>query len=284
MTQRAFGVDGISASYDDFLADWRAWRDARLAELREPYGMLAPIGLYWLTGEWQEFPALPGRWRLSGKQVEVDASGNDELILASGDRRTTIRFDPARTPAVRYRDIVISVSEFPAGAGQPVQYAVRPLDPRSPLLTNFRPVPTYRPDPKWVTLARYERYDIPLPVTLDTVVAGVRKDLALFGCARFALAGAECTLEVYSAPRGELHIPFRDATNGATTYPVRVVAARLPTSRSAEFILDFNRATNGPCGLTPYATCALPPAGNTLPFAVEAGEKVPEWRTDLDFA
>ena len=30
-----------------------------------------------------------------------------------------------------------------------------------------------------------------------------------------------------------------------------------------------------PCAYTDFATCPLPPAANTLPFAVEAGEQVP---------
>ena len=39
--------------------------------------------------------------------------------------------------------------------------------------------------------------------------------------------------------------------------------------------IDFNRAHNMPCAYTDFATCPLPPAANTLPFAVEAGEKIP---------
>lgn len=33
-----------------------------------------------------------------------------------------------------------------------------------------------------------------------------------------------------------------------------------------------------PCADTDVATCPLPPAANTLPFAVEAGEKLPVMR------
>jgi uncharacterized protein (DUF1684 family) len=40
-------------------------------------------------------------------------------------------------------------------------------------------------------------------------------------------------------------------------------------------VLDFNRAINPPCAFTPFATYALPPTGNTLPIAVEAGELAP---------
>jgi uncharacterized protein (DUF1684 family) len=37
---------------------------------------------------------------------------------------------------------------------------------------------------------------------------------------------------------------------------------------------------NLPCAFTAHATCPLPPAGNTLEVAVEAGEKSP-LRPDL---
>ncbi len=40
-------------------------------------------------------------------------------------------------------------------------------------------------------------------------------------------------------------------------------------------MLDFTRAVNLPCAYTDFATCPLPPAGNRLPFAVTAGERIP---------
>lgn len=38
-------------------------------------------------------------------------------------------------------------------------------------------------------------------------------------------------------------------------------------------MLDFNRAYNPPCAFTLFATCPLPPAGNRLDLAINAGEK-----------
>jgi uncharacterized protein (DUF1684 family) len=40
-------------------------------------------------------------------------------------------------------------------------------------------------------------------------------------------------------------------------------------------VLDFNRAANLPYAYTDLPTCPLPPTGNRLPVAVEAGEKLP---------
>jgi uncharacterized protein (DUF1684 family) len=38
-------------------------------------------------------------------------------------------------------------------------------------------------------------------------------------------------------------------------------------------VLDFNRAYNPPCAVTPYATCPLAPKENRLAVAIPVGEK-----------
>jgi uncharacterized protein (DUF1684 family) len=74
---------------------------------------------------------------------------------------------------------------------------------------------------------------------------------------------------------GSLHVLFTDATSGVTTYPAnRSLGVAAPDPDGA-VTLDFNRAVNLPCAYTELATCPLPPAGNRLPVAVEAGEKLP---------
>ena len=60
-----------------------------------------------------------------------------------------------------------------------------------------------------------------------------------------------------------------------TTYPANRQLVTPAPSKDGEVWIDFNRAYNMPCAYTDFATCPLPPAGNTLPFAVEAGEKIP---------
>ena len=60
-----------------------------------------------------------------------------------------------------------------------------------------------------------------------------------------------------------------------TTYPASRQLVTPALSPDGEGRIDFNRAYNMPCTYTHFATCPLPPAVNTLPFAVEAGEKIP---------
>ncbi|MCU1514061.1 MAG: hypothetical protein JWO10_1151, partial [Microbacteriaceae bacterium] len=44
--------------------------------------------------------------------------------------------------------------------------------------------------------------------------------------------------------------------------------------------IDFNRAYNKNCAYTDFAICPLPPAGNVLDLAIEAGERIPYGRAN----
>jgi uncharacterized protein len=87
--------------------------------------------------------------------------------------------------------------------------------------------------------------------------------------------GTEHRLVAWEGDDGGVWILFRDATSGVTTYSALRQLVTAPVSSDGSVAIDFNRAYNMPCAYTDFATCPLPPAANTLPFAVEAGEKVP---------
>ena len=71
---------------------------------------------------------------------------------------------------------------------------------------------------------------------------------------------------------------FNDLTAKSDTYPG---GRFLDTSRwsNGTVVLDFNRAYNPPCAVTPYATCPLAPKENRLAVAIPAGEKFERRRT-----
>ena len=71
-----------------------------------------------------------------------------------------------------------------------------------------------------------------------------------------------------------LWLPFYDATSGKDTYGGgRYLDLKLDADGQVE--VDFNYAYNPLCDYNPEAyNCTLPPRENTLPFAVEAGEKL----------
>lgn len=69
-----------------------------------------------------------------------------------------------------------------------------------------------------------------------------------------------------------LFIPFYDETNGGDTYGGgRYIEIDMPFDTS--FTLDFNKAFNPYCAYNSSYTCPVPPAENSLPVAVKAGEK-----------
>jgi hypothetical protein len=73
-------------------------------------------------------------------------------------------------------------------------------------------------------------------------------------------------------PGHGLFIIFNDLTRKTETYP----AGRFLDTEAVhdgKVTLDFNRAYDPPCALTPYATCPLPPKENQLAVEIMAGEK-----------
>jgi uncharacterized protein len=96
------------------------------------------------------------------------------------------------------------------------------------------------------------------------------------GRIEFTLDGQELTLTAFNGPTpGSLFVLFTDETSGVTTYAANRSLKVDPPAADDTVVLDFNRATNLPCAYTEFATCPLPPEGNHLPVAVEAGEKKP---------
>lgn len=60
-----------------------------------------------------------------------------------------------------------------------------------------------------------------------------------------------------------------------TTYAANRALQIAAPDGEGRVTIDFNRAGNLPCAYTDLATCPLPPAGNRLPVAIEAGERIP---------
>jgi uncharacterized protein (DUF1684 family) len=260
------GCDDLPVA--DYLAEWAAWRDLRESRLRSPRGWLAITAIHWLTDAPQRFDDVPGAWVCHDDGVIVTLAG--EEVLTSGDRRLTAgvhELGPIDEAGLRvaFGDAVTEVARR-GGA-----VVLRPRHPHSPNLRAYRGTPCYRPDPEWVVLGRFRPYGEPGrpgDPTIDEVAVGE----VVFGH-----GGGVHRLVAWGEDDGSLWIVFRDATSGVTTYPSSRQLLTAPPARDGTVHLDFNRTYNMPCAYTDFATCPLPPAANTLPFAVEAGEQVPAW-------
>jgi len=258
----------------DFETAWQEWRAQREARLRDPHGFLAITGLHWLSDEPQRFDDVPGAWH-AGPGGVVVTLGPDEELAADGTPVTgTHVIGPVDTAGVTgtFGDAVVEIADR---FGTPV---LRPRHPDAPTLRRYAGTPAYDPDPRWALTARFEAYDEPRPLPVGSVIEGMETVYAAVGEVSFDLpahaGGAPQRLVAFDGgDDGSLWLLFTDETSGVTTYAaLRQLAVPAP-DEDGTAVLDFNRAANMPCAYTDFATCPLPPRGNHVAAAVEAGER-----------
>lgn len=256
---------------DHFLGEWRAWHDARERRLTAPDGYLAITALHWLDERWQRFDDAPGEWRAADDGAEVALAPEEWLEV--GDEKITGRHLFTGLDQRPVRALVGDATlEVAARGGRPM---LRPRHPDNPLRRQHAPTPTYPPSPAWVVPARFRPYDVPEPVSIETVVDWLAESVDVVGEVEFEAGDAPQRLVAFSGgDGGELWLLFADATSGDTTYRCRQLAVGAPAPDGSLW-LDFNRAHNPPCAYTDFSTCPLPPAANRLQVRIEAGELLP---------
>jgi uncharacterized protein (DUF1684 family) len=98
-----------------------------------------------------------------------------------------------------------------------------------------------------------------------------------FATASFKIDNKLCTLKLYQYPddvqsKPLLFLPFRDLSNGITTYSGgRYLDLELTNNKT--ITIDFNKAYNPFCVYNYQYTCPIPPSENTLDIEINAGEK-----------
>jgi len=260
---------------DTFAREWADWHRLHEENLASPNGWLTITGLHWLGPEPQQIDRAPGVWSAGPDGVTVVLDGTDPGDLVVDGRPVHGEYAFAPIPErggvnAVWGDAVIEV------ARRGGEYIVRPRHPDHPLRAAFRGVPAYAPDPAWVLDGRYTPFAAPEPVTVGAVVDRIKHVYDAVGRIEFEAGGQPLALTAFPGRSADqLSVLFTDATSGRTTYPAcRSLTVAVGPGQSA-VTLDFNRAVNLPCAYTDFATCPLPPAGNRLPVAVEAGEQTP---------
>ncbi len=92
------------------------------------------------------------------------------------------------------------------------------------------------------------------------------------GIVHFEVDGEPVRLTLYDTGHTGLFLPFRDSTSGKATYG----AGRyldLDLNDDGTVTIDFNLAYNPSCVYGEGWSCPIPPVGNWLQVAIEAGEK-----------
>lgn len=261
-------VDGAA-----FADEWGRWHDAHEDRRADPHGFLAVTGLHVLDATPTAIAGAPGRWSTSddGPVGELsDADGRVELGGVALTGRHAFGPIPERGGVdVVWGDAVVEVARR---GGRDL---VRPRHPDNALRTAYRGTPTYVPNPRWAVRGRFVPFDVPRPTTVGSAALGLEHVYEAPGRVEFELDGATHALTVFAGAGDGLLAVFTDETSGLTTYAAnRSLSIAAPTA-DGDVVLDFNRAVNLPCAYTDHATCPLPPAGNRLEVAIEAGEKTP---------
>jgi uncharacterized protein (DUF1684 family) len=275
-----------TAQGTDPVETWTAWHTEREALLREPHGWLSLTGLHWLTSTAAAYPDLPGSWRATddgGVEIttetttETTTAAADELEIDGATVDGTVRIEPKDgqpgvlvTVGARRVEVIRRTDS----------YALRVRDPLAITRTAFDGVPSYPVEARWVVTGRYEPYPAPSPITVDAVVEGLHHYFTAVGEVHFDIDGQQQTLVALPGKQGGLSLHFRDATSGQETYGGGRILAVGDPAEDGTVVVDLNRTVNLPCAFTAFATCPLPPEGNTVTVPVAAGERTPP-RPDL---
>jgi uncharacterized protein (DUF1684 family) len=153
--------------------------------------------------------------------------------------------------------------------------------PQSPIeeRATFKGLDYFDYDREWRTLAHFTPV-ADEPTLIETSEEGTARFVNT-GTLQFEVKGQRATLEILwlDAYGGGVFLPFRDATNGGTTYGGGRYL--LDTVKGADLghhgervVLDFNYAYHPSCVHSSRWACPLAPPANYLRFAVEAGERL----------
>ena len=265
------------------LEDLLQWRQAVEDRLRAADSWLCVSGLFWLGAGANSFGAgahceieLPqhaalkdaGSFVLEGSQVLLRAApGATVLVNGMPATQQVLASDADGAPDVvsvnGVRLVVICRGK---------RFGIRMYDQRNPAFVNFRGLQWYPPDDAKCIPASFIPHVEPQPMQITNVIGDVHTVLSP-GYAQFTIAGREHRLAAQPASSGAgLFFNFQDGTSGSTTYPGgRFLEASAP--EDGIVMMDFNLAVSPPCAYTHFATCPLPPAGNKLAIAMEAGQQ-----------
>lgn len=216
----------------------------------------------------------------------IGAGAQNALVLPSGPVRLgTLLHDRdgarLRTPDGQTHPFAMASGGFPQltalpfllevhDAGDQPALRVRDLDlPRNIALEYFPE------NPAWIIRAAWQALPAPEQISIGQK-GGVDTDVTLTHRAVFEHQGAEVSLLATHWKSGKPMFVVRDATSGVETYG----ASRFligEDNGDGSITLDFNRAHNPPCAFSQFAICPLPPRSNVLAFAIDAGEKLPDF-------
>ena len=255
------------------------WRAELIDDLKKNWLPLA--GLFWLKPGDNTFgsasdnavvfpkgPAHAGTFTLRDNAVTVKLAADDHAVIAGKPvTESALQADVSGKPTVVEMG---SLRFHVIQRGNRVGVRLKDLD--SDAVKNYKgpvffPMNTsYRISGTWVPSDGKKTVDVPnvLGDVTPTPVPGV---------VEFTVNGQKLQLTALGGtPEKGLFFVFNDLTTKSDTYPGGRFLDSDPV-KNDKVVIDFNRAYNPPCSVTPFATCPLAPKENRLQVAIPAGEK-----------
>jgi uncharacterized protein len=262
-----------------YLESFEKWKAEEVQDLKERWLVLA--GLFWLKPSASTFgsaddnaivlpsgPAHAGAFLLQGNSVSVEfqpaaQAKIDGKLVRSANLQDDSNDKPTMIELGSLRLFVIA---------RGTRIGIRVRDPNSAALRNYTGPVFFSLDLDYRVTGTFMASDGKKTVDVPNVLGDVTPTPSP-GEVHFKLGGQELTLTALSGdPEKGLSFVISDLTSKTETYPGGRFLDTDPVV-DGKVALDFNRAYNPPCAVTPYATCPLAPKENRLPIAIEAGEK-----------
>ena len=257
------------------------FRAEEIKDLKSNWLVLA--GLFWLKPGSNSFgtgasnaivlpagtaPAIAGVFELNGDEVTLKMEpGAAATIDKQPVTMAKLQPDTSGKATVvalgRLRMHVIKRGE---------RVGVRLKDLQNPALRNFTSLQFFPLDATYRVTATWVPSDGKRTVDVPNVLGDVSHE-TVPGEVRFTINGQPLTLTALGGDAAKgLFFVFSDTTSRTETYPSgRFLEA--DAVKDGKVVIDFNKAYNPPCAVTPYATCPLAPKENRLAVAIPAGEK-----------
>ncbi len=260
------------------------WQHDRLEGLKAKDGWLNLAGIYWLKEGEQTFGSHPSNdivfpdkaaafiGTISIKDEVAHIKVNDEAELYYKNERVNdlkLSYDSSGTPSyITHGDLAWYIMK------RHTSLAIRLRDYKNPAIEALDHIPSYPIDPDYVVEATLHTFEEPRTITVNTPFQDYTQDYHCPGELQFKLKGEKLKLLPFTSREGYFII-ISDETSAMETYGGGRFMYAYPDS-TGKIILDFNKAYNPPCAVTPFAACPMPPPENHLPLNIEAGEKTLE--------
>ena len=253
-----------------------------MQRLKDPYGYLTQVGLYWLETGTYSFGSA------ATNDVVFDGNAPPDIgIFTVTDDGVSMTVSPGidvRSDGVQVEEIEIAADSTDHGVTitydslawtvveRAGRYGVRLRDFEHPFVESFGPLPYFDINPFFWVEATLHRYEVPKIANVGTVIEGLGYHPSSPGVVEFEIGGQSYELEAYTSGDSLFYV-FGDRTSEDATYGAgRFLYSAIP-GEGGKTVLDFNKSYSPPCAFNDFSTCPVASPRNRLPIRIEAGEK-----------